>query len=390
MNYTFPVIRNISDVLSAIEGRDEFIVAERPGDYTVINYTVMMDDTFPPVQTINDAIRRECRGLVFRTSTGEILHRRLHKFFNANERDETTVSNVRWDKPHVILEKLDGSMVTPISTPDGRRWGTKMGITEIALQVEEFVRTRKEYDLLCSFMDYRGFTPVFEWCSRKQRIVIDYPEDQLVLIAARHTVTGEYLPYRDLMFSAKMFTVPIVKQYEGTAATMQDLINETKGLENAEGYVIRFDNGHMIKIKAELYLKLHKTKDDVSREKNVIKLVVDNKADDLKQFMLEDDRKKLNQFEHNFWQGLKATADNMQEKFEVYKSQATDKKDFATNFVQKLVAPNEQRFYYLLWDNNKAIDVLTKYVSDNCATQTKVDSCRWVFNCNWDYLSKEE
>jgi hypothetical protein len=29
MNYEFPFIRNISDVLRAIEGRDEFVVAEK-------------------------------------------------------------------------------------------------------------------------------------------------------------------------------------------------------------------------------------------------------------------------------------------------------------------------------------------------------------------------
>ena len=37
MNYEFPIIRNISDVLPAIHGRDEFVVAEKEG-YTVINF----------------------------------------------------------------------------------------------------------------------------------------------------------------------------------------------------------------------------------------------------------------------------------------------------------------------------------------------------------------
>lgn len=45
MNYTFPEIRHISDVLPHVEGRSEFVVAEREG-YTVINYVVAMADTF--------------------------------------------------------------------------------------------------------------------------------------------------------------------------------------------------------------------------------------------------------------------------------------------------------------------------------------------------------
>ena len=31
MNYEFPIINNISDVLPAIEGRDEFVVAVKEG-----------------------------------------------------------------------------------------------------------------------------------------------------------------------------------------------------------------------------------------------------------------------------------------------------------------------------------------------------------------------
>ena len=42
MNYKFPYIKNISDVLPAIAGRDEFTVAEKEG-YTVINYNVVDD-----------------------------------------------------------------------------------------------------------------------------------------------------------------------------------------------------------------------------------------------------------------------------------------------------------------------------------------------------------
>ena len=83
MGYTFPRIETINDVLPAIEGRDEFIVAERE-HYTIVNYVVSMPDTFPVINTVQliqnfdvsepifetrddryAAIRRECRGIVF-------------------------------------------------------------------------------------------------------------------------------------------------------------------------------------------------------------------------------------------------------------------------------------------------------------------------------------
>lgn len=193
MFYKFPEITNISDVLPAIEGSPEFIVANR-GDHTVINYVVSTPDTFPPVVTVNDALRRECRGIVFDNATGNIIRRPLHKFFNANQTDETQVNKIDFDSPHSIYEKLDGSFIAPYRTSLGRLYiGTKMGNTDVATAAEQFVLARSNYLQLIDNLIEANYTPIFEWCTRKQRIVIDHPEDRLVLLAVRHMITGDYL-----------------------------------------------------------------------------------------------------------------------------------------------------------------------------------------------------
>ena len=84
-HYQYPWIANISQVLPLIEGRKEFIVAER--DYgVIINYIMQTSDTFPEVETNDDAILRECRGIIFDKVTGKITARRLEKFFNYGEK----------------------------------------------------------------------------------------------------------------------------------------------------------------------------------------------------------------------------------------------------------------------------------------------------------------
>jgi RNA ligase len=202
MKYQFEPASHISDYLAAIKDRSEFVVVEKDGGYTVINYLVQMADTFPDPETAsspeerrNFILRRECRGIIFSTATGHVIAKRLHKFFNVNEREETQVGKVDFSEPHVILEKLDGSMITPVWTTLGLRWGTKMGVTMVALPVEEFVAEHPEYVDLAELCRDNRLTPIFEWTSRKQTIVIDYPTDNLVLIAIRNNVTGEYLPY---------------------------------------------------------------------------------------------------------------------------------------------------------------------------------------------------
>jgi RNA ligase len=203
MHYKFPEIRTIDDVLPHIKGRDEFVVAER--DYGIIvNYAVSMEDTFPPVhvaggsakmraeRALTNAMRRECRGLKFYPN-GSIAARPFHKWFNVGEREETLPRNIDLNQPHIIFEKLDGSMIHPMLVNGYIRWMTKMGITEVSMQAETFVAKHKKYSDFAAWCIENNLTPCFEWCSLKQQIVIAYPEDKLVLLAVRHNITGEYL-----------------------------------------------------------------------------------------------------------------------------------------------------------------------------------------------------
>jgi RNA ligase len=196
MNYQFPEIRAIEDVLPHIEGRSEFIVAEREFG-TVINYMVSYVGTFDMEgpDDLGGAIRRECRGLKF-SPDGIIAARPFHKFFNIGEREETQPHLLDFTREHTIMTKLDGSMIHPMKVGNSIRWMSKMGITDVALQTEEFVSLNTKYQNFAEWCIENTLTPIFEWCSQKQKIVIDYPEDSLTLLAVRHNITGEYLKIR--------------------------------------------------------------------------------------------------------------------------------------------------------------------------------------------------
>ena len=193
MNYPFPEIRHLGDVLPHIQGRDEFIVAEREFGY-VVNYVVAFADTFDMASPddVTGAIRRECRGIKFDTA-GNIIARPFHKFFNIGEREETQPGKLDFTAPHQVLTKLDGSMIHPILHEGQIRWCSKMGFTEVAEQINDFTKDNKNYLDFSEWCIKNGLTPIFEWTSRKQKIVIDYPEDGLTLLAVRNNVTGQYL-----------------------------------------------------------------------------------------------------------------------------------------------------------------------------------------------------
>jgi RNA ligase len=396
MHYQFPVIQHLNDVLPAIEGRDEFVVATREWG-VVVNYLVVMADTFPPIDESpeleqdliaqRNAIRRECRGLLFYPD-GRIMSRRLHKFFNVNERDETADRFVDLNKPHVILEKLDGSMITPVVTSGGLRWGTKMGITDVSMQAELFVAKNPDYIEFSQFCIDAGHTPIYEWCSRSQRIVVDYPDDRLVLIAIRNTITGKYTDYAGLKNLVGPWKIELVKTYPGTAASMEHLIAETRAVEDIEGWIIRFDNGQMVKIKGDWYVRIHKVKDALAHEKNVVEMLINEAADDVKPHMLEQDRVRLEQYETDFWIGIAKTVQAYEEYFAAMQSINMDRKTWATQYMPAVKAQNPftAAVVFGQFDGKDVRKMVLDIIAKNLGTQTKVDSVRLLWGeANWKY-----
>lgn len=202
MHYEFESANHIDDYLKAIKGVEEFFVKEdTENGIQIINYMFNSPTTFPDTRGLVGeelrlaVLRRDCRGIKFDLN-GNLIGRPLHKFFNVGERPETQINEVDWTQPHIILEKLDGSFIHPIRLHTGEiEWCTKMGITDVALPVKEFVKKNPKYNDFAIYAIDRNLTLIFEWCSRKQRIVIDYPQDQLVLIAIRDNFTGKYMQY---------------------------------------------------------------------------------------------------------------------------------------------------------------------------------------------------
>jgi RNA ligase len=196
MNYKFPEIHHIDDVLPHIKNREEFVVAEREFGF-VINYMVSMPDTFDMSgpDDLAGAIRRECRGIKFYPD-GNLAARVFHKWFNIGEREETQSHLIDLSMSHFIEEKRDGSMLHPMMVNGHIRWMTKMGITEVSEKAEQFINKYKKYNDFAKWCVEKQYTPIFEYTSPNNRIVISYDQDELILLAVRENISGNYIKIR--------------------------------------------------------------------------------------------------------------------------------------------------------------------------------------------------
>lgn len=334
MNYEFPTITHISQALEAIKGDEDLFYVVVKDDYTVINYKLPCNKTFPSVLNENDAIRRELRGIKFCNETGKILARPPAKFFNAEEREETFLENIDISKPYYRLEKLDGSFIHPLSLNGDCRLCTKMGITDTSMQVEEWISENnltKYKDFIHDVYLNKFYTPTFEWCSRKNKIVIDYPEDMLVLILIRDTVKGNVVPYEEMLRIGQHYNIPVVELKKDKIIDIKSYVDSIYDMKGpiSEGEVLRFLDGHMIKIKREDYRNLHKTKEKIQKEQNFVAILLDETLDDLKSFMSKEDKERADLYLEEFSKAVNRKADQIYMDIKGIRILNQSRKDFA-------------------------------------------------------------
>jgi RNA ligase len=363
-------ITHIDQLLPAIEGRREFFVAERPG-YKIIDYSFAVEDSF------DDLARRECRGIKF-SADGMILARPLHKFFNIGELPETRAEAIDFSQPHVILDKLDGSMVHACVLDDRIVLMTRMGHTDQAKHAESLLTV----DLAeqCRALLAAGQTPIFEFTSPDNQIVVPYTEAALTLLAVRHTVEGTYATRDEAAALADSLGVALVNTVPSTWTDPKTFLEHVRALQGQEGFVLRFDDGRWMKAKAADYVLKHRVLSDAALEKNSLALILMGKIDDVLPLLKGEHRAGVERYLRDVRTGILASAAEVDG---IVKSGAhLDQKAFAVAHL-KGVRDDLKACAFLVRRGYDAVSTIEAFILKNTGTQTNVDRIRPIFNAEW-------
>jgi RNA ligase len=421
LHYPFPRIQNIRDVLPYIDDNFRVVVKD---ELTFINYLMMGNEVFPAMITQPDseasehtikvfnhraAIRRECRGIVFNTATGDIVSRPFHKFFNAGEREDVALHLIDIDRPHQILEKLDGSMLRPLYLSGGFRWGTKMGITDVGMLAEDYV-ARKEaegdrsYRHIAAYCEGEGKTPLFEFCSRRSRIVVDYPVETMVLLAIRDNITGAYMKRWEVRSLAGTFGCPVVDTVDVDGVQIPDVIafiagvsdldtfmETTRASEEGEGQIIVFDDGHCVKIKSDKYVRVHRAKDMMRSEMRLLDLFFNDELDDLLATIDQADQNRVHAYLENFDNEANHLSDRIDVTYRYVRATYETKKDFAlSTYAQDILNVTFKGLMFSLWDEKfaDANDAARSVVHNGMSSETKFAAMKLSLKLDtgWDEI----
>lgn len=393
VHYPFPRIQHIDHVLPFID--DEcFRVIEKDCGHTYINYKHMGGDTFPAMlpwapETIEQnhdhweqerddhnhrsTIRRECRGIAFHTRTGELRSRPFHKFFNVGERAEMDIPHLGFDRMHVVQDKVDGSMVRPLLVEGGIRWGTKMGITDTAMLAEEWLVDHPRYTQLANYYIEHGYTPLFEFVSRDNRIVVDYgAESDMILLAVRDNDHGDYLTPATVDRIAAQYGIKSARTYDPVDGDPTVYLSAVKdGTDYDEGIVIQWADGHRAKVKTEAYNILHRVKEAGRTERTLILALFDGDVDDLLPMLPEYEREGVQQFINKFWAAVHCLGDDIFVLFNEMTEEYESKKEFALGTNDNLTQM-ERGVVFGMWDGKYgATDAALNIIKGGLTSETK-------------------
>lgn len=359
----FPKDITLQDAEKIVREFEEFILVDK-GDYIVCNYTHSGPDTF------ETPMHQEMRGLIFCPKSGKVISRRFHKFFNVGEREDTQPHNIDWNKPHVIMMKLDGSMISPLMIDGNIRWTTKMGITDIAMKAEAFLADKPNYSVFAKDCIERGLTPIFEYTGPNNKVVIDYDE-AVVLLAIRDNITGEYKDLEALDEVEDEYNIPVIHSFE--PGDTKAFIDHLRNREGLEGVVIQFEGGFTVKVKTDWYVRLHKAKDMIGTDKAVLELILNDSVDDVIPLLSPEDAAKLLKNQERFWRLVNSNVIALQKNYKDVVTPDMDKKKYDIKFVQKQVAENWRPLYYSMYGQpEKAREIVLDFIRKNMGQPRKI------------------
>lgn len=368
------VIEHLDDVLPHIQPDTGIIHSVHKG-YSVINYVFSVDETF------DTAIARECRGLKF-APDGTLIARPFHKFFNLGEKRPP--QDEPWDTGHVILDKLDGSMIHPAIVEGEMVFMTRMGRSDQAQHAWD--KAGAAAKSLSAEMIEAGYTPIFEFTSPDNRIVVAYDTPELTLLAIRHMRTGAYMPHNQVEQKGAEHGVAVAGSF-GTVKDVAKFWTDARALEGVEGYVIAFENGHRIKIKADAYVLRHKALAGLAYEKNLLAWIATDAVDDVLPLLAPEAADFVREYQSQVMDAV----NRWEAEIGDFVTQNADlpRKDFALK-TKEAVPARLQSVAFRALDGTPARVGLMEILERASGSDTKVEAIRTLFGMTWKPMATEE
>ena len=176
-----------------------------------------------------------------------------------------------------------------------------------------------------------------------------------------------------LLQKIQEFDIPVVEvhpRFESAKA----LLEYTKPLRGVEGFIVDFD-GHKVKVKADHYVMIHKTKDLIRTDRNIADIIVNEQLDDVLPLLDAADLTIVRTYEKRF----DAALENVLGRLEGLVTLARVlhggvKKEVAINFIPNLINKEDASFIFSALDGKELRPLVIKKIKDSVGNGPKYEA----------------
>ena len=263
----------------------------------------------------------ECRGITF-DENGTCVCRPFHKFFNLNENAMSSEDSFDFSKL-TVMDKLDGSMITPVLVNDDVIFKTKKSfISDVANEANK--NMTKEMSDFCKSLLLLDITPIFEFIHEDHGIVINYKNKKTMfnLLALRSIQTGEYIDIDNVSVD-HIDELSIVEFFE---YDLEQMLEFKSSMTGVEGFVFKDKNGKYCKIKTDWYNTRHRLTQYTPR--TIGDLIVNQEIDDVLPLLNSEQLKSYKIVENDVNNALHKTINDIKELVDIRENDFDNDKDF--------------------------------------------------------------
>jgi RNA ligase len=316
---------------------------------SVFNYRLAQSKDFDkPLESKPELRGHEMRGLTFVFNEDGSLYKRyvlLEKFFNLNQVPDSMYSIVKDYKIRFVNNKEDGSIATFIKLPNGKVVGkSKMGFdNDQSNGINKLYKTNPDVKSLVDWCLDDDIVPIFEYVAPHNRIVLRYSCEELILLRLRDNKTGKHIDIGDHL--DKIGSIKIAPFEDDH--TLDSLIELSKKEIDKEGWIVQFENGHLVKIKTDWYCERHGLlTNDLYRENIIIGYILDDKIDDILGQIPEEEveaHERINKIISIVKRALVDKVAEIKKSYQVFIDMGEDRKEYALKYIK-----TEPNFGYVM------------------------------------------
>lgn len=270
----------------------------------------------------------------------------LNKYFNVNQNEDWMEEDLKNKKILSIEEKLDGSFISFIKINNKVYPKTKLSLDTVqAKTVQKILEEDKiKYNFIneCINMD---IMPIFELVSPFNQIVLEYKYTDIILTQLRNMITGEIIPIENILIPENIKTKKIYTNINNLKELLELKHTKTK----IEGWVVKFEDGQLAKVKTDWYMNLHGLMTENFLVENIIiQKIINEEIDDIlaeltknseKRKFIEDIIKKINFYRNYYKKEVDKLTDIFINKFKL------DRKKFVEKYRKNMFFSVTMRCY---------------------------------------------